>query len=85
MPKVVVKKILINDIYPPARYEDLQPGDTVVEIPRNRFWIVSDASEDTLTVFPYSGGAAYILPSDKSKVVFGKVDLPEELKERLRV
>ena len=83
MPKPILKRIEVTDIFPPQRYSALAPGDTVVSMDGGRIWRVIEKSADILTLIPYSGGQPYRINAEESRLVFGKIDLPEELKGRL--
>ena len=71
---------MVTDLYPPHKYSELKTGDTVISMEEGKLWRIIDKTEGTVTIIPYSGGMAYDVPADNSKMVFGKINIPEEVK-----
>lgn len=75
------RTIPIRTIYTPKEYARIAPGSVLLWVDAGSLWLAIDSTDDTVTVFPYSGGASITLLSSASDVDFGLIEHPKALPE----
>lgn len=73
--------IPIRIVYTPKEYGQITPGSVLLWLDAGSLWRATDSSDDSVTVFPYSGGPCYTLRSETSHSDFGLIEQPEALPE----
>lgn len=76
-----ITRVNIRTVYTPKEYARIAPGSVLLWLDAGSLWRTIDSNDDSVTVFPYSGGASITLLSSASDVDFGLIEHLEVLPE----